>query len=409
MKNVSELLLAEMKAAAMEELTRNILPWWIKKMPDTANGGFYGRIDGRENIMPEAPKGGILNARILWSFSAAYLKLRDPVYLEMATRARDYIFRHFFDKQYGGTYWSLKSNGEPLDTKKQIYSQAFFIYALSAYHLASGDRESLDRAIQLYRLIEKYSFDRGRGGYFEAFTREWGEIADLRLSAKDANEKKTMNTHLHVLEAYTALYRVWPDAGLGHQLAALVKVFAERIVDPETSHLNLFFDEEWNCRSSIVSYGHDIEASWLLCEAAEVIGEAESLKGLALRIASAAQEGLAEDCSLYYEKDDVVGHFDLDRHWWVQSEAVVGFLNAWQLTGDGSWLEMASDALEYIRKNLVDTVNGEWFWSIRADGTVNRDDDKAGFWKCPYHNTRMCLEILSREQAIGKRGPSVKK
>jgi len=397
MKSDVSMILAGMKAGAREELTCNILPWWIKRMPDDAGGGFYGRIDGRENIIPDAPKGGILNARILWSFSAAYMKFRDSHFLEMATRAREYIFRHFFDDRFGGTYWSLAGNSTPLDTKKQIYSQAFFIYALSTYHMATGDRESLDRAIDLYRLTEKYSFDCERGGYFEAFTREWGEIDDLRLSAKDANEKKTMNTHLHILEAYTALYRVWPDKELRQQLSGLVKVFTEHIVDPDTSHLILFFDEDWNRRSSIVSYGHDIEASWLLCEAAAVLGEAEKVKGVALRIASAAHEGLAEDGSHYYEKDDIAGHFDRDRHWWVQSEAVVGFLNAWELSGDSSWLGMASDAFEYIIGNLVDRENGEWFWSVRADGSVNRDDDKAGFWKCPYHNTRMCLEILSRQ------------
>ncbi len=397
MKNDASMILAEMKAASHDELTRNILPWWIRKMPDDAGGGFYGRIDGLENRVADAPKGGILNARILWSFSAAYMKVRDPLYLETATRAREYIFSHFFDNRYGGTYWSLTDAGRPLDTKKQIYSQAFFIYALSTYHMATGDRESLDHAIELYRMIEKYSFDRERGGYFEAFTREWGEIADLRLSAKDANEKKTMNTHLHILEAYTALYRVWPDEELRRQLSGLVKVFTGHIVDPETSHLILFFDEEWNRRSSVVSYGHDIEASWLLCEAAAELGEAEKMNGLALRIASAAHEGLAEDNSLYYEKDDATGHFDRDRHWWVQSEAVVGFLNAWQLSGDSGWLAIASDAFGYILNNLVDRENGEWYWSIRADGTVNRDDDKAGFWKCPYHNTRMCLEILSRQ------------
>jgi len=392
------MLLAEMKAAAMEELTHNILPYWMKNMPDQDGGGFYGQINGRDNVVPGAPKGGILNARILWSFSAAYLKLRDPLYLEMARRAHDYIYRYFFDEKHGGTYWSLKSNGEPLDTKKQIYSQAYFIYALSTYHLASGERESLDRAIELFRLIEEHSFDRERGGYFEAFTREWGEIADLRLSEKDANEKKTMNTHLHVLEAYTTLYMVWPDPELRQQLAMLIKVFSERIVDPQTSHLNLFFDEEWNCRSTIVSYGHDIEASWLLCEAAEALGEAESVSGLALRIASAAHEGLAGDGSLFYEKDDAAGHFDRDRHWWVQSEAVVGFLNAWQLSGDTGWLELASDALDYILHNISDPVNGEWHWSIRDDGSVNLEDDKAGFWKCPYHNTRMCLEVLAMQQ-----------
>jgi mannobiose 2-epimerase len=389
-------LLREMGTGALEELTRNIMPWWIKNMPDRDGDGFYGRIDGRENVVSDAPHGAILNARILWSFSAAYLKLREQIYLEMATRARNYIYRHFFDDLHGGTFWSLKSNGEPLETKKQIYSQAFFIYALSAYHMATGDRESLDRAVSLFRLIEKHSFDRERDGYFEAFTREWGELADLRLSMKDANEKKTMNTHLHLLEAYTSLYRIWPDGELRTQLSGLVRIFTDKIVDPVTSHLNLFFDEEWTCRSSIVSYGHDIEASWLLCEAAEALGEAESVRGVALKIASAAHEGLAGDGSLFYEKDDAAGHFDRDRHWWVQSEGVVGFLNAWQLSGDESWLELSANIYEYIIANLVDSDNGEWFWSIRADGTVNRDDDKAGFWKCPYHNSRMCLEIMAR-------------
>jgi mannobiose 2-epimerase len=205
-----------------------------------------------------------------------------------------------------------------------------------------------------------------------------------------------MNTHLHILEAYTSLYSVWPDPQLRKQLAGLVSTFTERIVDPVTSHLNLFFDEEWNQRSAIVSYGHDIEASWLLCEAADALGAADTIKGVALKIASAAHEGLADDGSLFYEKDDEAGHFDRDRHWWVQSEATVGFLNAWQLSGDNSWLELAANVLDYINTHLTDRENGEWFWSIRADGTVNRDDDKAGFWKCPYHNTRMCLEIMER-------------
>lgn len=391
-------LLTEMRTGAMDELTRNIMPWWIKRMPDDRMGGFYGRIDGHDNIVPDAPKGAILNARILYSFSAAYMTVKDPVYLEMATRARDYIFTHFFDNKHGGTYWSLDSGGEPLETKKQIYSLAFFIYALTWYHMATGEKESLDSAISLFRLIEKQSYDHKRDGYFEAFTREWEEMADLRLSEKDANEKKTMNTHLHLLEAYTSLFRVWPDNALKKQLAGLVRIFTDRIVDPVTSHLNLFFDEEWNCRSTLVSYGHDIEASWLLYEAAEAIGEGDSVKGAALKIATVAYEGLAGDGSLYYEKDDVVGHFDRDRHWWVQSEAVVGFMNAWQLTGDSGWLELAEAAFGYIRNNLSDRVNGEWFWSIRADGTVNRDDDKAGFWKCPYHNSRMCLEIMTRSK-----------
>ena len=394
-------LMTSMSASARDELTQHILPFWINRMPDESQGGFYGRITGRGDVVADDPKGAILNARILWSFSAAYLKLKDPLYLEIAGRARDYIFNNFFDNQFGGTYWCLKSNGEPLDTKKQVYSIAFFIYALGWYHSATGDREALDRAISLYEQIEKYSFDSKGNGYYEAFTREWGEIEDMRLSEKDENEKKTMNTHLHILEAYTSLYRIWPDSGLRDKLGNMMHLFTDKIIDPVTGHLRLFFDEAWNSRSSLVSYGHDIEASWLLCEAAAALGEDDSVKGTALRIATAAHDGLAEDGSLYYERDDAKGHFDRDRHWWVQAEAVVGFINAWEISGDSSWLGLASAAYDYIIANLADREGGEWYWSIRADGSINTDDDKAGFWKCPYHNTRMCLEIMTRSREQG--------
>jgi len=394
-----EHLPAAMRIDALEELNRNILPFWTKRMPDEKQGGFYGRIDGKNKVIAGAPKGAILNARILWSFAAAYMSVKDPLYLEMATRARNYIFSHFFDEKHGGTYWCLKGDGTPLDSKKQIYSMAFFIYALSWHHMATGDQESLERAVELFRLIEKHSFDRELNGYFEAFDRSWGEIADLRLSDKDANEKKTMNTHLHILEAYTSLYRIWPDAKLKKQLGNMVSIFTDRIVDPKTSHLNLFFDEKWNCRSTIVSYGHDIEASWLLYEAALALGKEDTVRDVSLRIARAALEGLADDGSLTYERDDAKGHIDRDRHWWVQAEAVVGFINAWELSGDRSWLDHAVRAFEYVKANLVDRINGEWFWSIRANGVANTYDDKAGFWKCPYHNTRMCLEIMTRLKA----------
>jgi mannobiose 2-epimerase len=396
-----ELLMTEMRTDAFDELTRNIIPFWITRMPDEKQGGFYGRIDGKNNIIADAPKGAILNARILWTFSAAYKAINDTVYLEMATKARNYILGNFFDIRHGGTYWCLRYNGEPLDTKKQIYSLAFFIYAFCSYHLAAGDKESLERAVELYRLIEKHSFDRELNGYLEAFNREWGEIADLRLSDKDENEKKTMNTHLHLLEAYTSLYRIWPDKGLKKQLSNLVQIFTDRIMDRNTSHLNLFFDEKWNCHSTLISYGHDIEASWLLYEAATAIGREESVNDISMSIARAALEGLADDGSLIYERDDAKGHIDRDRHWWVQAEAVVGFINAWQLSGDTIWLERAKKAFEYIKMHLVDRLNGEWFWSIRASGAVNTYDDKAGFWKCPYHNTRMCLEIMARSMGHG--------
>jgi len=388
-----------LKTEASRELTGHILPFWSSVMVDQENGGFYGRMDGMNRLIKDAPKGGILNARILWTFSSAYNTLGDTKYLNMATYTREYLFAHFTDTRYGGTYWSLDASGNPLDTKKQIYSQAFCIYALVEYYLASGDRQSLEYAITLFNLIEQHSFDKVRNGYLEAFTREWSLLEDMRLSDKDANEKKTMNTHLHILEAYTNLYRVWKDQRLEKQLKNLVRIFLDLIIDPVTSHLNLFFDEEWKCKSAVTSYGHDIECSWLLTEAAEVLNDAillAEVKSRCMAVVEAANEGYQPDGSIIYEKDNVTGHEDRDRHWWPQSEAVVGYLNAFGITGKPAFLEQAQACFQYICTNLIDPSNGEWYWGIRADGTVNLDDDKAGFWKCPYHNSRMCIEIIKR-------------
>lgn len=391
-------ILFKLQTEVHKELVRGILPFWSQKMADHQNGGFYGRIDGHDGLISDAEKGGILNARILWSFSAAYLHEKKPLYLEMASRAKQYIMTHFFDSSYGGTYWAVSFDGKPLDTKKQIYSQAFFIYAFSEHYRASGDQSSLQTAIELFRIVEKYSFDRESNGYFEAYSRDWKLLEDLRLSEKDANEKKTMNTHLHILEAYTNLYRVWKDEDLRRQLKNLIQLFHKTIIDPSTFHLNLFFDENWTCKSDITSYGHDIEASWLLVEAAVVLGEdelTEATKEICLRIVNAASEGLQNDGSLIYEMDNATGHRDKDRHWWPQAEAVVGYLTAYKVTGNEEFLLNSMNCWRYIEKNLVDKVNGEWFWSITEDGHVNRNDDKAGFWKCPYHNARMCLEVMA--------------
>jgi len=393
------IMLNKLKSEVRDELVSNILPFWATKMVDEEYGGFYGRINGNGQLIMDADKGGILNARILWTFSSAYLHEKNPLYLEIANRAKTYILEHFFDREFGGTYWTVSFDGKPVDTKKQIYSQAFFIYAFSEHFRASGDRSSLETAIELFRIIEKHSFDTVLNGYLEAFSRDWRLLEDLRLSAKDDNEKKTMNTHLHILEAYTNLYRIWKDEDLARQLRNLILIFIEKIVNRDTKHLVLFFDENWNSKSSVVSYGHDIEASWLIDEAARVSGDPlllAEVQKICIGIARAAVEGLQPDGSLIYEKNITTGHIESDRHWWVQSEAVVGFLNAWELTGDQEWLTKALRCWNYISDNLVDRTGGEWFWSVSENGTANRKDDKAGFWKCPYHNSRMCLEIQMR-------------
>ena len=392
--------LETLKVEVKDELESNILPFWMTKMIDSENGGFYGRIDGSGVVHHDADKGCVLNARILWTFSSAYRILKNPGYLKTAERSKDYLFDHFFDKKYGGVYWLIDHKGKMKDGKKQIYAQAFAIYGLTEYYRITNDKTCLDKAIDLFRLIEKYSFDDKLKGYFEAFSREWSALDDLRLSAKDANEKKTMNTHLHILEAYTNLYRVWKDDLLKQQLRCLIGVFIDKIVNSRTFNLNMFFDEEWNDKTDLVSFGHNIESSWLIYEAALVLGDKTVLtqvKTICLRIAEASKEGIMPDGSMIYEKFFKSGHIDYDRHWWVQAETVVGFLNAFSLSGKEEFLDRSLAAWRFISDHLVDRNNGEWFWSVDKNLQPNLKEDKSGFWKCPYHNSRMCLEIIERQ------------
>ncbi|MGL4518890.1 MAG: AGE family epimerase/isomerase [Phocaeicola sp.] len=394
-----EKTILKIKEEVQEVLTNNILPYWMEKMVDPEKGGFYGTIQGDETVVASAPKGAILHARILWTFSAAYRLLKEPRYLEVATRAKREIIDRFYDPQFGGIYWSLTSEGVPLDSKKQIYAIGFAIYGLSEFHRATGDAEALEYAIRLFHDIENHSFDTVNNGYCEALTRQWGEIADMRLSEKDANECRTMNTHLHILEPYTNLYRVWKDEKLKKQLHNLLRIFVDKILNKETNHLQLFFDEQWVSKQRIVSYGHDIEASWLLHEAALELGDKNLLSEVephVVAIAKAATEGLLPGAGMIYELHQEHSEIDADRHWWVQAEAMVGYVNLYQHFGSSEGLTHAADCWEFTKARLIDHENGEWFWSIRADGSVNQSDDKAGFWKCPYHNGRMCMEIMER-------------
>lgn len=380
------------------ELTDNVLPFWIEKMQDNEHGGFYGRIDGNEILHPKANKGAVLNARILWTFSAAYRILKKEEYLKIAERAFHYIKDYFIDQTQGGVYWELDYWGNPVNTKKQTYAQGFALYGFSEFYRATANPEALAMAKEFFFLLEK-CFDTNLGGYLEAYTHDWQPIEDVRLSDKDANEKKTMNTHLHVLEPYTNLCRIWDDEQLKDAQRKLIHIFTDKILDSKTNHLNLFFDEEWNVKSTAISYGHDIEAAWLLYEAAEVLGDKrliDKIQTLSLKIADAASEGLQTDGSMIYEKDG--NHTDLERHWWVQAEAVVGYMYAYKISDNADYNEKAKQVWTYIQQSIVDKNNGEWHWSRLADGSINTRDDKAGFWKCPYHNGRMCMEMIESFQ-----------
>ncbi len=418
----------KMREEVRDVLENNILSFWLSHMVDETNGGFYGRIDGMGVLHPDAEKGAILNARILWAFSAAYRVLRKPEYLKAADRAKRYLIDHFYDKEHGGVFWSIDCKGRPLDTKKQFYAIGFAIYGLTEYVRATGDHEALDYALELFDCIEEHAFDSEHNGYIEACTREWGEIADMRLSELDANYPKSQNTHLHIIEPYTNLFRCLkefrssapydylpvvgavqmvdvavPDETMMRvegALRNLIYIFTDKILNPETHHLDLFFENDWTRGAgALESYGHDIECSWLMHEAALVLGDKEVLEKVepvVKLVAKASEKGLNADGSMVHEANLDTGHVDTDRHWWVQAETVVGFYNIYQYFGDEEALKKADGCWLYIKDHLIDREGGEWWWSCDPDGNINRRDDKAGFWKCPYHNSRMCLEIIER-------------
>ena len=393
------------KSEARVLLEANILSFWQERMVDNQQGGFYGRIDGYNVLHPDAEKGAVLNARILWTFAAAARVLNNTPYRILAARAYDYLMQRFMDREQGGVYWSLNADGTPLDTKKQTYAIAFAIYGLAEYVRLTNNQEALNAAIRLFEDLEAHAYkwdnekmSKCKNGYVEALTRDWQPIADMRLSEKDENGVFTMNTHLHVLEAYTNLYRVLKNVQrddvqgtkerITKQLRTLIDIFANRIFDPATGHLMLFFDEKWQPSNTHTSPGHDIEAAWLLHEALEVLGDEELLNQTLPVIHSLAQAA----------EDDIMD----EKEWWCYAEAVVGYIDQWKLYQEEKPiesninLELAETAFHYIQTHLMDRENGEWFWTILPDGTPDRTHDKAGFWKCPYHNSRMCIEIIER-------------
>ena len=406
-----------------DTLQGNIMPFWLK-FQDKEKGGFYGRMTGDGVLVKDASKGGILNARILWSFSAAYRVLGNAEYLAAARNAYRYIIDHFIDHEFGGTFWEVDADGRPTDTKKQFYAIGFTIYGLSEYaraiahHGGPADeaQAAIDQAVALFDDIEHHSRDLQYGGYIEACSREWGALADMRLSDLDANFPKSQNTHLHIIEPYTNLLRTlreFPALKVGDDVVRrleaavrhLIDIFCHRILNPETHHLDLFFEMDWTRGAGwLESYGHDIECSWLLHEAALVLADETLLREvepIVRLVAKASEKGLNADGSMTHEANLDTGHVDADRHWWVQAETVVGFYNIWQHFGDEDALHKAVGCWRYIQDNLIDHNLGEWFWSRDPKRVINRKDDHAGFWKCPYHNSRMCLEIIERAKAIG--------
>jgi mannobiose 2-epimerase len=373
-----------------------ILSWWAGHAVDPA-GGFYGEVDPRGRPMPEADKGVVLNARLLWFFSAIGHHVHRPDALDLARRAFEYLTAHFVDHVHGGVFWTVDHRGEMRNGRKQAYAQAFAVYGLAEFYAATTDAGALDLARSLLGRMEAAYWDGGTGGYIEARRRDWGDLADQRLSERDLACPKTMNTHLHIVEAYTRLNQVAPDDAARAALRRATEVLLERFVDAGGRHLRLFFDMDWSDRTQSVSFGHDIEASWLIHEAVETIGDPGLIRRARPVILGLAEsclaEGVLENGAIAYERG-FDGHVDRDGEWWGQAEGLVGFVNAWRLTGDHRYLAAAERLWAYIQTDFAGEPAGAWTWYAAA--SRHPAMPLASLWKCPYHNGRAMLELDRR-------------
>lgn len=380
----------------------NILQYWKDYSIDEEFGGFIGQRDHENRLIKNASKGVILNTRLLWTFSAAanFKEEKNGELRQLADRAYEYLQVRFQDKESGGVYWELDYKGIPVNRRKQVYAQAFCIYALSEYYLLTGAKNAKKWALSIFDLLEENALDRVENGYLEAFQEDWSPIEDMRLSEKDRNSSKTMNTHLHVLEGYTTLAKISEGKKVKKALENLVELFLDRFYDPKIQHFGLFFNKHWNREGNVVSYGHDIEAIWLIIEAAKASENPELLKkakNIAIPVAETfLKEAYVPQKGVINERDLDSGRIDLDRHWWPQVEAMVGLQYANEISQDKKFRSAIIDIWDFTKAHIVDHENGEWFFRIDENNRPYKQEDKLGMWKCPYHNSRACMVLLNK-------------
>lgn len=383
------------KEEVSKELTEHILPFWMKLI-DKKHGGFFGEVDFELNINKRADKGGIATARLLWTFAAAYRVTKNKSYLQYAEHAYNFIVNNLIDQEHGGMFWLLDYKGNSKDTRKHVYTQSFGIYGLSEYYRATQKKEALALAKDLYYLLESKGYNPVNNAYMEEFDRQWNKVPNVLLSENNVIAEITMNTHIHVIEAYTNLYKVWPTDELKNRLENLLQIHYEKMYNQETKSLGVFFDENWKTILDIQSFGHDIEASWLIDETLKTIeNNDQTYNDMVIDIAYAiAENAIENDGSMINER--VNDHIDKTRIWWVQAEAMVGFMNAYAKTKDQKFLTLTKHLWDYTKQNIIDErKNGEWFWSIEPDGSITKRNIGEA-WKVSYHNGRFCLEIIER-------------
>lgn len=390
--------MSETVSEIRRELTERILPFW-RGLRDDERGGYTGQVEFDLTRRPEAERGCILNSRILWFFSEAYLLLREPALLDEAKHAYEMLCK-MLDREHGGVYWSMNADGTVADSTKHTYNQGFAIYALSAYYRAGGEQAALELARELFRLVEDKCFD--GEGYLEAFTADWQPAGNDKLSENGVEAGRTMNTLLHVLEGYTGLYEAGKDPEVRERLFWIMNTWAEKVYNPRKCRQEVFFDLQYHTLIDLHSFGHDIETSWLADHTLEVLGDqvlTERLRPMLLSMADhTLRAAYTEGNGFSNESEN--GRVDFTRVWWVQAEALVGFLNAYEHTHEQRYLDAVRSQWKYIREKIIDPREGsEWFWSVREDGTPI-EKPIVEPWKCPYHNGRMCIEVLRRNPEL---------
>ncbi|WP_298514538.1 AGE family epimerase/isomerase [uncultured Kordia sp.] len=374
----------------------NILQYWETHTIDEEHGGFVGKIDFFNNHVPKASKGIILNTRILWAFSASANHLNTEKYRTLCDQSFAYIQTYFKDTYHKGVFWEVDFTGKPINKRKQIYAQVFTIYALSEYYITTKNESAKSWAIDLFNTIEKYAKDTLHGGYFEAFHEDWSPIKDMRLSKKDLNASKTMNTHLHILEAYTSLLKIHDSIEVKKALRSLIHLLFDKFLNVDYN-FELFFDDQWKLLSHSISYGHDIEAAWLIIEAAKAVDDSNLIKkanSIAIQIAdNFLATALHKNGAVLNEKNRKTNEIDTDLHWWPQVEAMIGLDYAYQLTQHQKYIEASLKIWSYTKKHIIDHTHGEWYFRVDENNNPYTIEDKVSMWKAPYHNARACIVL----------------
>ena len=381
-------------AALKDELLR-IADWWLDQTQDEHYGGFIGEVDSASKPVANAAKGSVLNSRLLWFFSTIAQLEPQPQFRNAADRAYGAFIENFCDKEFGGTYWELTHDNSVLDDNKQVYAQCFYIYALAAYFKLTQDQQAIASALRIFDLLEEHALDRLEGGYIESLDRQWQRKSTQRLSDEDLVAPKSMNTHLHVVEAYSALYEVTGAQKVAAALRSSIQLFDDYILDHDTGHLRMFFNGNWADRSTHLSFGHDIEASWLLWKAVSVLGDESMIqrfRAISLTMVDQHMESALGDNGESLDQASLANGQNCEASvWWVQAEALVGYLAAFKQTRDPRYLKVADGIWRFIQDNHIDQVNGEWHW-LGADSAASQQPKyKAGFWKGPYHNGRAMM------------------